>query len=662
MHLFDKILVANRGEIAVRIIRTARRLAIQTVAIYSPADQNSLAVQLADEAYPLPGNSLAESYLNIDRIIEIAHLANADAIHPGYGFLSENPEFVKACNQANIVFIGPPAKVMHTMGNKIEARKLAESLGIPMTKGFTGNPDEIMAQADQMSFPVLIKAAAGGGGKGMRIIYKAEELNEALIATSREAMNYFRDPAIYVERYLEHPRHIEIQILGDRHGNVVHLFERECTIQRRYQKIIEEAPAASIPHALREKIAAAAVHIAKSTQYESAGTIEFLVENSNDFFFLEMNTRIQVEHPVTEFITGVDIVEEQFRIASGYPLTYTQNDLAVNGHSIECRIYAEDAENQFRPSPGQILQYIAPSGPGIRVDAGLDKPGEIHPFYDPMISKLIVYGTDREQCIIKMIHSLENYPIQGIQTNIPYLLALLNDSSVRKNKVYTKFCETHLDQSIVKMSEIRNSIEIPELLAAGLFFDLYLKNKNKNPLAIWERIGYWRDYMKFTCSHQNESYQVRIQKHEETTSIIQIDNQNHTIELHQQIGEMVKLFVNGKHLTFYVQILDNRIISVFHKGFIFPFIRHDKITLQNNYSSAALSSEDPSLIKTQMPGKIVKINYKAGEPVTKGATILIIESMKMENNLISRMDGTIEDIFVEVGENVDSSRILVKIV
>lgn len=661
MHLFDKILIANRGEIAVRIIKTAKRLAIQTVAVYSPADQYSLAVQMADEAYPLPGDGLTDSYLNINRIIEIAELAKVDAIHPGYGFLSENPAFVKACVQAGIVFIGPPAEVMHLMGNKIEARKFAEQLGIPMTKGFTGSPTVILNQVKDMSFPVLIKAAAGGGGKGMRIIHHSEELEEALIATSREASNYFGDPTIYVERYLENPRHIEIQLLGDKLGNVIHLFERECTIQRRYQKIIEEAPAVSISEDLRTKIAEAAVLIARSTRYESAGTIEFLVENNQDFFFLEMNTRIQVEHPVTEFITGMDIVEEQLKIASGYPLSYRQKDLKVSGHSIECRIYAEDAENHFQPSPGKMTQYIAPSGPGIRVDAGIDKPGSIHPFYDPMISKLIVHGTDREHAIKKMIHALELYSIQGIKTNIPYLLALLNDPSVVENKVYTRFCETNLDHSLLTLNRLRDSVIIPDLLAGALYFDLFLKFQKQKETNVWQKIGYWRDHMLFQCTYADQDFLVRILKNEENSSMIIIDDKHFTIELHQFQDEMVKLFVNGKHYTFFARNEDNRVILLTHKGYIYSFIRKDKLTSQKNFSSSTTSSEDTSVIKSQMPGKIVKINHKQGDQVQKGDVLLIVESMKMENNLICRMDGTIENILVTVGENVDSSRILIKI-
>lgn len=662
MHLFSKILIANRGEIAVRIIRTAKKLAIQTVVIYSPADHDSLAVKMADEAFPLHSNELAESYLNIPKIIEIAKLSKAEAIHPGYGFLSENPRFVDACEKAGIVFIGPGKGVMQLMGNKIESRKFVANLQIPMTEGFTGSPDQIIAQSHQMSFPVLIKAAAGGGGKGMRIIHHPAELEDALHATSREAMNYFNDASIYVEKYIENPRHIEIQILADSYGKVVHLFERECSVQRRYQKIIEEAPAVGISPSLREAIAGAAVEIATATNYLNAGTIEFLADAQGNYYFLEMNTRIQVEHPVTEFITNIDIVEEQIKIAAGFPITYSQDDITQSGHAIECRIYAEDAENNFMPSPGLITDYQAPEGPGIRLDAAIDGQARVYPFYDPMICKLVVHGSDRDQAISKMIFALESYSIQGITTNIPYLLSILNDATYIKNQIWTKYCESTLSACIESIQEQRNSIIIEELLAAAIHFELNEASiRNVKPLNNWNRVGYWRDFMSFSIQYQDEDYQVTLNPDWRKSQEIYINDESYIIDLIDFKNNQLKYFVNKKHYAFSYHPVENDKFKLFHKGYTYSFKRMDKLTADCNPGHYHQHSGENLEIKAPMPGKIVRVNCEAGQVISKGEVLVIVESMKMENNLLAQTDGIIEFVSVTAGELVDSSKVLVKI-
>ena len=419
MKLFKKILVANRGEIAIRVMRTAKEMGIRTVAIYSEVDADSLHVKVADESYCIGKESLAETYLNIKKIINIALKADCEAIHPGYGFLAENPEFVKACDSSGIIFIGPSGKVIALMGNKIEARSFIRSINIPLVDGAVGKDTESLIKAGKkISFPLLLKAAAGGGGKGMRIVRDEKQLREGLESTAREAEKYFGDGTVYIEKYLDEPRHIEFQVLGDNFGNAIHVFERECSIQRRYQKIIEESPSVTLSPEIREKMGETAVKICKKTGYNNAGTIEFLVDKNLNFFFLEMNTRIQVEHPVTELTTGLDLVKEQIFISAGNPLRYKQKDIVQKGHAIEARIYAEDPSNSFLPSPGKMTFYKEPAGKNIRVDTAVKEAAEIKSLYDPMISKLIVYGNNRNEAIGKLELALSEYVIHGIQTNI----------------------------------------------------------------------------------------------------------------------------------------------------------------------------------------------------------------------------------------------------
>ncbi len=397
--MFKKVLIANRGEIAVRIIRACSEMDIPTVAIYSEADRNSLHVRCADEAYCVGPPPSAESYLVIDKILEVAEKTGTDAIHPGYGFLAENPEFAKLCKDHNITFIGPSAEAIEMMGHKTVARKTMQNAGVPVVPGTeTVDDDDVLAShAKEMSFPVMIKAAAGGGGKGMRIVREEKEIKEAIRAARSEAKSSFGDDAVFVEKYVEEPRHIEFQILADRHGNVIHLFERECSIQRRHQKVIEEAPSMALDDDLREQMGKAAVDAAKAAGYWSAGTVEFLVDREKNFYFLEMNTRLQVEHPVTEMITGIDIAKEMFKIAAGEKLSISQKDVKMNGWAMECRIYAEDPFNNFMPSPGKILTLRKPSGPGVRDDSGVFAGYEVPLQYDPMISKLCTWGATRTE-------------------------------------------------------------------------------------------------------------------------------------------------------------------------------------------------------------------------------------------------------------------------
>jgi 3-methylcrotonyl-CoA carboxylase alpha subunit len=464
-----RVLIANRGEIAVRIARACREAGIESVAVFSDADADAVHVRAADRAIRIGPAAPSESYLSIGALIDAARVSSADAIHPGYGFLSERPELASACASSGIIFVGPPADAIERMGSKIEARAIMQRAGVPIVPGHTPPQQDdaaIGAAARVLGFPVLVKASAGGGGKGMRIVRTDAEASELIASARREAAAAFGDGTLYLERLIERPRHIEIQVFGDAHGNVVHLFERECSLQRRHQKIVEESPSQAITPAIRAEMGAAAVAAARAVGYRNAGTIEFLVEGEGDaarFYFLEMNTRLQVEHPVTEAVTGVDLVRAQLIVAAGEPLPWRQDALSQRGHAIEARVYAEDPENGFLPQAGPLLLYREPAGPGIRIDSGVDEGGRIGVNYDPLLAKLVAYGETRDAAIARAIGALRSYPILGIRTNVAFLLRLLDHDRFRTNRVHTGLVDELLD-------ELAAPLELPPaaVAAAGL--------------------------------------------------------------------------------------------------------------------------------------------------------------------------------------------------
>src|SRR6187200_2219660 len=426
--MFSKVLVANRGEIAVRVIRALDELGIPSVAVYSEADRDAQHVKRATEAYLLGPGPAAESYLNVDKLMEVIEASGAEAVHPGYGFLAENAAFAKRLEDAGITFIGPPASAIEAMGSKTRARELMKGAGVPIVPGTTDPVPDVEAArriAEDIGYPIAVKAAGGGGGKGFRVALDASNLQDAFEGAAREGEKFFSDATVYLERYLPDPRHVEVQVLADGHGNVVHLGERDCSIQRRHQKLIEESPAPLVDEELRARIGRIAVDAARAVDYRSAGTIEGLLSEDGEYFFLEMNTRVQVEHCVTEMVTGVDIVKEGIRAAAGEPLSITQDDVVLRGHAIECRINAEDASRNFAPAPGRIGHYREPTGPGVRVDSGIGPNSEISPMYDPMVSKLIVWDADRDQATARMLRALAEYEIEGLKTLIPFHDALL---------------------------------------------------------------------------------------------------------------------------------------------------------------------------------------------------------------------------------------------
>jgi acetyl-CoA carboxylase biotin carboxylase subunit len=495
--MFKKILVANRGEIAVRIIKACQELGIKTVAIYSNVDINSPHVTLADESVNLGDPTPVESYLNIPKIIQIAKERKIEAIHPGYGFLAENPDFAETCNKAGIKFIGPLPKVIDLMGDKIAAKKTMVNAGIPVIPGYHGSKQDnesLIKEGKSIGFPLLVKAAAGGGGKGMRIVQSEDMLLESIEGAKRESKSSFGDDTIFLEKYLEKPRHIEFQILADEQGHTIHLYERECSIQRRHQKIIEESPSVIMTPKLRGEMGKAAVKAARAVGYSNAGTIEFMIDENLNYYFMEMNTRLQVEHPITEMITGIDLVKWQLRIASGEPLTLKQEDIKQRGHAIECRIYAENPKNGFLPSIGTLHKVEEPVGPNIRVDSGISTNNEVSPYYDPMLSKLITYAENRKECIDKMIWALSYYIIIGVVSNIFFLKKVLQHQEFFKGNTTTHF----IDNFFTDWTKTKHALPIDALISLAVYDSLHSKKeeivryKEADPHSPWKHVGRWR--------------------------------------------------------------------------------------------------------------------------------------------------------------------------
>lgn len=657
MKLFNKILIANRGEIAVRIIKSAKKLGIKTVAVYSRVDENALHVEMADESWYLGEQELSETYLNIEKLINIAKQSGAEAIHPGYGFLAESPLLVKACEENNITFIGPNTRAIELMGNKIEARAFVKKLNIPMTEAVTGNTEELLKTANQIPFPILVKAAAGGGGKGMRIVYEDDNLEDILESTSREAKNYFGNGSVFIEKYIEEPRHIEFQIMGDNFGNVVHLFERECTIQRRYQKIIEESPSPTLTPVIREKMGADAVKIAKEVSYNSAGTIEFLVDKNLNYYFLEMNTRIQVEHPVTEMVTGIDLVEEQIKVAAGNKLSFQQQDLNQNGHAIECRIYAEDPANNFLPSPGTMSFYKEPKGENIRVDSGIDKAGIVHSFFDPMISKLVVWAPNRLSATAKSINALNDYTIHGIKTNISYLTQMLKHKAFIENKISTKFCDDHTEEILLQIENNPPEIEENAFLLAFAVYRLHI-SRLKPHKNVWEEIGYWRNKMLLEFDFNDQKKTLELISQKDNLFLFSDFDNKYGIHLNWIKNNEIQILFEKNTINFIISEDEKGISSVSALGHTLKIERTDIINNKKVYNSGSGDSSDGNLI-SPMPGKVIKVNVVEGEEVSRGSILLVVEAMKMENNITSIKEAIVEKVNVKVGDMVDSSTQLV---
>ena len=645
--MFARILIANRGEIACRVARTARRLGIRTVAVFSDADRGALHVRLADEARRI------ESYLEIAAVIAAARESRAEAIHPGYGFLSENAEFAAACRAAGIVFVGPSPEAIAAMGDKAAAKRLMETAGVPLVPGYHGESQDaafLEKEAARIGFPVLIKPSAGGGGKGMKVVPEKKSFAAALEASKREAKSSFGDDRVLVERYLERPRHIEVQVFGDTHGSVVHLFERDCSVQRRHQKVLEEAPAPGLSAAKRMEMGEAAVAAAKAIAYSGAGTVEFIAEQDGRFYFMEMNTRLQVEHRVTEMITGLDLVEWQLRVAAGERLPVSQKDLSFKGHAIEARIYAEDPEREFLPATGRIAHLRFPEESArVRIDTGVDAGAEITPWYDPMIAKLIVRGSDRGRALARLRQALAAVEIAGPKTNVAFL---------RRVAASRAFAAAELDTGLIERNraELLSHDEISvETLAAAALAELAEEERaareraaaSGDPHSPWHRVDGWRlnedSHHDFLFLEGEARHPVRLLFLESGLRVT-VNGKSHALSGESLPDGRLQVRLDGRVFKARA-VRDGRDWHVFCEG------GYWRLSLGQELASADEDTRAGSLA-APMPGKVIKVMTQAGAKVTKGQALLILEAMKMEHTITAPADGVVKEIHYGAGEQV----------
>ena len=660
--MIRKILIANRGEIACRVIKTAKKLKIKTVAVYSDADKDALFVKQADESYYLGGSQPSESYLDADKIISIAKKSKSDAIHPGYGFLSENAPFVNRLKKENIKFIGPNPMAIKKMGDKIESKNLAIKLKLNVIPGHTApvkNASEALKISKKIGFPVLLKASAGGGGKGMRIVRKDRELEENFIAAKSESKKSFGDDRVFIEKYIEQPRHIEIQILCDKHGNQIHLGERECSIQRRYQKVIEECPSPFVDEDMRSEMASQALILAKEVKYDSAGTVEFVVDSKKNFYFLEMNTRLQVEHPVTELVTGIDLVEQMILSADNKKLAIRQEDIKLNGWSVESRIYAEDPTKDFLPSIGRVTRYIEPKKiekdyEVIRNDTGISPGSEVSLYYDPMISKLAVHSKDRISAINLMINSLQNYYLSGLENNIDFLIAILEDKKFQKGEISTNFIKEKFkngySSNLTMTDDKRQKFGIIAMLMyAKQSFNL------SNVISKNFSVKISEDYLDIFL---NEAAIVD----NSLSLLIEINKKKIKVESSFNLNQKLCSFKVNEEI-FYFKI--NDLINMHTSDVSFLDCRTTTVVVQSSQKDLLKlmpkdAKEDLSKkLISPMPGLIKSVDVIEGQKVKNADQLLIIEAMKMENILKSEKDCVIEKILVKAGDSVSADEELI---
>ena len=652
--MFDTVLVANRGEIAVRVIRTLRRLGIRSVAVYSDPDTGARHVIEADTAVRLGRAAARESYLDIARVLDAAVRTGSQAIHPGYGFLSENADFAAACARAAVVFLGPPARAIEVMGDKITAKNTVAAFGVPVVPGVAKpglTDDDLVAAAEEVGYPVLVKPSAGGGGKGMRLVEDPARLREALVSARREAASAFGDDTLFLERFVLRPRHIEVQVLADAHGNVVHLGERECSLQRRHQKVIEEAPSPLLDAATRARIGAAACDTARSVDYVGVGTVEFIVsaERPDEFFFMEMNTRLQVEHPVTEAVTGLDLVEWQLRVAAGEKLTFTQDDIELNGHAIEARVYAEDPARGFLPTGGRVLQVFEPAGDGVRVDSSLSAGTVVGSDYDPMLSKVIAHAADRDEALAKLDRALSQTAVLGVQTNVEFLRFLLADQRVRAGELDTALLDERLADFV--------PLPAPEdvLAAGGLYRQSALDRIAEGNL--WAAPTGWRvgadavpvrTAMRTALGAETvsvwgppEAAKVQVGDGEIVSATVQLESDQMSVTL-AGLRREYRCAEADRHLW----IADERGTWQLREA------EEQKIH--------RVAGERPAEVVSPMPGSVIAVQVNSGAEVSEGDVVVVVEAMKMEHSLAAPVSGQVE-VLVSVGEQVKVEQVLARI-
>ncbi|MGV0985771.1 MAG: acetyl/propionyl/methylcrotonyl-CoA carboxylase subunit alpha [Limnohabitans sp.] len=663
--MFKKILIANRGEIACRVAATARRMGIQTVAVYSDADAGAKHVQACDEAVHVGGSAPKDSYLRWERILEAAKATGAEAVHPGYGFLSENEDFAKACAAAGLVFIGPPASAILAMGLKAESKRLMESAGVPLVPGYHGadqDPALLQREADRIGYPALIKASAGGGGKGMRVVEKSEDFAAALASCQREAINSFGSDAVLIEKYVQRPRHIEIQVFGDTQGNCVYLFERDCSVQRRHQKVLEEAPAPGMTEALRAQMGAAAVAAAKAVNYVGAGTVEFIVEQtaydqpeSMKFYFMEMNTRLQVEHPVTEAITGLDLVEWQLRVASGEPLPLQQSEIRMTGHAIEARICAENPDNNFLPATGTLQVYRKPQASSferdtIRIDDGVREGDTISPFYDSMVAKLIVHGDTREQALARLDTALAQTQIVGLNTNVQFLRHVVRSQA---------FATAQLDTALIQRESAVLFKQDPvglQAAAAAVMADALQSETAAQGADPFSRRDGWQ-------SHGTTRRRFELEYDGQPVRAVLTYGPQLLLQVDEGVESALQFTPQGDGL--WVQFDGQRIQSTVHAQ---GEVRHvftpqgaTRISLLDPLAHAGEAAQEGGRLTAPMPGKVVSFAVKAGDKVKAGQALAVMEAMKMEHTISAPQDGTVAELLYALGDQVTEGAELLKL-
>ena len=648
--MFNKILIANRGEIACRIIQTAHRLGVKCVAVYSEADRNARHVALADEAFLIGPAPSRESYLRVDKIIEVAKLSGAEAVHPGYGFLSENAGFARALADNGITFIGPPVGAIEAMGSKSAAKQIMEAAGVPLVPGYHGDDQRrelIKAEADRCGYPVLLKAVAGGGGKGMRVVWQASAFDEAFNGAKREGESSFGNGDLLVEKYLTKPRHVELQVFADGHGNAVYLGDRDCSVQRRHQKVIEEAPAPNIPADIRRAMGQAAVDAARAIHYQGAGTVEFLFDEDGSFYFMEMNTRLQVEHPVTELVTGQDLVEWQLRVAFGATLPLTQEQVKLRGHSLEVRVYAEDPDSDFMPATGR-LDYLRPPTESrhVRVDTGVIEGDLVSHYYDPMIAKLIVWDESRELAIRRLEQALADYRICGVKTNLGFLANLAGSPAFKEFAVDTGFIERHHDQ-LFRRADVD---EERYIALAAAYLTLARKQQTVNPddpSSPFNRLNDWRlngSYARpFELVHGERSYAVRVLERDDHC---QISVNSSQFRVNGQLtGDSLDATLNGHRFSLALHQQGHQ-LTLFHDGFSFSCERH-----RPQWGDG--EGQHEGSLAAPMTGTVVALLCAVGDLVEAGTGLIVIEAMKMEQTISAPYAGTVRELYFQPGDLVE---------
>jgi propionyl-CoA carboxylase alpha chain len=652
--MFKKILVANRGEIACRVFRTAKAMGIATVAVYSDADRDALHVALADEAVHIGPSASAESYLVIDKIIAACQQTGADAVHPGYGFLSENKLFCQALDAAGIAFIGPGVRAIESMGDKITSKRIAAEAGVSTIPGYTDvvkDAEQAVEISNDIGYPVMLKASAGGGGKGMRVAWNDEECRDGFERATNEARSSFGDDRVFIEKFIQEPRHIEIQVMADSHGNTIYLGERECSIQRRHQKVIEEAPSPFLTPEVRRKMGEQAVALAKAVDYKSAGTVEFIADAEMNFYFLEMNTRLQVEHPVTELVTGQDLVELMIRVAAGEKLPLTQDDVKLTGWAIETRVYAEDPFRNFMPSVGRLVRYRPPTGEGVRVDTGVFEGGEVSMFYDPMIAKLITYGKDRKEATQRMVEALDAYYIRGVNHNISFLNALMVHPRFVAGKLTTNFIAEEYPEGFSPDLVPQEDPALCVVAAAVInkkFRDRSALITGQLPSLEYRPSNDWVVMME----GDDARYPISVDTSVEPV-VATMDGNEYLVETDWKLGEpLFKAVINGQTVCIQVD-RDGWLFRMFHRG----AEKHAYVVTPRTaeLSQHMLVKEPADLSKfllSPMPGLLVKLNVKEGDQVKAGEEVAVVEAMKMENSLRAMSDGVVKTVSAAAGDSL----------